>query len=243
MTFFNHHAIRHLLSAGLIVLAVTGNSIRSARGQSEVSPQIWVDYNPVVHLSEKSSLRGDVGLRWELESDGWWRFIVRPGYRYTLRPGTFLMAGVGSFYTRNQIASNEWEIRPFQGAATTWPQSDMLSFQHYVRLEERIYKYTGNIESRIALRFRYRLRAFHRFGAFKTDGNWMLFTSAEFFATLSGEQGQFQELIRLVAGIEKSLMRFRARLDVTWQLREQGIVLFGDVSDIFIRFRLFHTFR
>ncbi len=243
MAFCNHILVRRLLCVGLFVLAITGASNRLARGQSEISPQIWVDYNPIIPLSEKSERRGDVGLRWELESNGWWRFILRPGYRYTPKVGTFLMAGVGSFYTRNEALPNEWEIRPFQGVATTWPQGSWVSFQHYVRLEERIDVYSGEADTRVSLRFRYRLRAFHRFGAFMTHGSWMLYSSAELFATLAGNQGQFQELVRLVLGVEHTYGRLRGRVDVTWQLREQGIVLFGgDVSDVFIRFRLFHTF-
>ncbi len=243
MAFCNHIVVRHSLCVGLLVLAIAGTPTGLAHGQSGISPQIWVDYNPIIPLSENSQIRGDVGLRWELESNGWWRFILRPGYRYTPKVGTFLMAGVGSFYTRNEALPNEWEIRPFQGVATTWPQGGWLSFQHYVRLEERIDTYIGDVDSRVSVRFRYRLRAFHRSGAFMTDGSWMLYGSAEFFATVLGNQGQFQELIRLVLGVERTYGRLRARVDVTWQLREQGIVVFsGDVNDIFIRFRLFHTF-
>jgi len=57
-----------------------------------------------------------------------------------------------------------------------------------------------------------------------------------------GNQGQFQELVRLVLGVERTQVGWRARVDVTWQLREQGIVFLGDVNDIFIRFRLYRTF-
>ena len=41
--------------------------------ESEVSPQIWVDYNPSLYLNPKLNFYGDAGFRTELESGGWWR--------------------------------------------------------------------------------------------------------------------------------------------------------------------------
>lgn len=101
----------------------------------DISPQIWLDYNPLHLLSPRVDLFGDAGIRWNTENDGWRRFVLRPSVG--VRAGqVYLTAGVGNFVTFSPDIATHWEIRPFQGASVVWP-GGRLAFQHYLRLEER----------------------------------------------------------------------------------------------------------
>lgn len=83
-------------------------------------------------------------------------------------------------------------MRPFQGAAATWP-SGWLRLQHYLRVEERFNFDTSDWSAALSMRSGYRLRAFQRFGTLNTSGYWMLFGAGEVFAHFFGDRGQFRE--------------------------------------------------
>jgi hypothetical protein len=82
---------------------------------NDISRQIWIDYNPNWFSRPDLEFRGDIGARKELENDGSWRLVIRPGVRYQIYSNTFITAGVGSFYAFNEIIDDHWEIRPYQG--------------------------------------------------------------------------------------------------------------------------------
>ena len=206
-----------------------------------VSPQIWLDYNPSFPLQDDLVLYGDVGIRWELESAGWWRLVIRPGVRRCFENGVCLFGGLGSFYTANERLPDTWELRPFQGASATWPNWRILPLQHMLRLEERFDFNTQSWSSQASLRARYRIRTHFRWNALRADRYWQAFASLEGFATLLGNQGQFQESVRANLGLERSYgSTLRLRGEVT--LQQRGL-FFGSeesVNDLYIRFRVFH---
>ncbi len=206
----------------------------------DASTQLWLDYDPIISLSEKGELFGDLGVRSELESTGWGRLVFRPGYRHRRTEFTWLAAGVGAFLTVNELFANELEIRPFQGVAATWPRG-WLHLQHYARLEERFTFVTSSRESAASLRARYRLRALRRFGTLRGETHWTLMATGEGFLTLAGDQGQFREELRLGLAAERSFNhRLRARAEITWQHRELAFSALGDANDIYLRLRLYH---
>ena len=43
-----------------------------AQSQSDISKQIWIDFNPSYLFSPGLELFGDIGTRKEIENDGWW---------------------------------------------------------------------------------------------------------------------------------------------------------------------------
>ena len=67
------------------------------------------------------------------------------------------------------------------------------------------------------------------------------FASAELFAKLAGgDQGQFQEQLRLALGLERSFsFETRIRFEVVWQ--KVGTFLGGPTNDIYLRFRVFRA--
>jgi hypothetical protein len=210
--------------------------------ESEVSSQIWVDYNPSLYLTPKLNLFGDVGFRTELQSGGWWRLLLRANAMYSLSNSLRVGGGLHNFFTFNDEVDNRWELRPWQGADLIWPRW-RVPLDHRLMFEERLDFNTVTWESRISLRLRYRLRGTFRWDAVHEDRWWRALLSLEFFAPLAGQQGQFREQARLSAGIERSFRwTLRLRLEVAWQKEGQALFIGrGDVSDIFFRFRIYQN--
>lgn len=206
--------------------------------QEDVSPQLWIDYNPRWTWPSSFEVFGDVGVRTEFLQNGWGRFIIRPGVRGNV--GAFrLSGGLGSFYTNNADAADRWELRPFQGVAATWP-SGRFRIDHYLRFEERFEFETDDWSLDASVRARYRLQTQFLWGGFRGSAFWRVLGHAEGFATLTGEAGQFDEKLRIGLGIERGFgPKFRIRIDATWQ--KTGLNIFNSpTDDIYIRVRFFH---
>ena len=96
--------------------------------------------------------------------------------------------------------------------------------------------------SRISLRARYQISLSHRWATIvREDRYWRAFGSLEGFATLAGEQGQSQEQVRAMLGMERSVgPNLSFHCEIVWQKR--GLLFFADesVNDIFLRARIFH---
>jgi hypothetical protein len=210
--------------------------------ESEVSPQIWVDYNPSVFLTPKLNLYGDVGYRTELQSVGYWRLLLRANAMYSLSNSLRVGGGLNNYLTFNDEIDNRWELRPWQGAELVWPRW-RVPLDHRLRFEERFDFNTATWGTNASLRLRYRLRGTFRWNAVQEDRFWRALASTEVFLTLAGQQGQFREQVRLSVGIERSFRwTLRLRLEVAWQ--KEGSATFigrGDVSDIFFRLRIYQN--
>jgi hypothetical protein len=204
--------------------------------KAQTSKQLWADYNPSWWMANKAELFGDVGLRSEIEDQGWWRLVVRPGVQAPYR-FVWLTAGVGNFITFNELIDNRWEIRPFQGISAVWPNRK-ISLDHYLRFEQRFDFNTDTWTSLNSLRLRYRLRATYRWAAQVEERYWTATASGEGFVTLAGEQGQLQEQFRVTAGIERNFSRKRRiRFEITWQQEGWYFDPSRNIDDIFFRVR------
>ena len=204
----------------------------------ETSKQLWGDYNPSWAVSDRVDVFGDVGLRSEIENDGWWRLVVRPGAGVPV--GHFrITAGIGNFVTFNDVIDNRWEIRPFQGVSVVWPNR-RLAFDHYLRLEERFDFNTETWNSLNSLRIRYRLRATYRWAAHVEERYWTVTSSGEGFYTITGNEGQQREQFRVTAGIERNFShQRRIRFEISWQQESLFFNPDETVNDIYVRFRIY----
>jgi hypothetical protein len=210
--------------------------------ESEVSPQIWFDYNPSVMLNPKLNLFGDAGFRTELKSKGWWRLLLRANAMYSLSNSLRVGGGLQNFFTFNEDIDDRWELRPWQGADLVWPRW-RIPLDHRLMLEERLDFNTATWETQVSLRLRYRLRATFTWNTIQANRYWRALLATEAFINLAGEQGQFREQVRVSAGIERSLRwSLRFRFEVAWQ--KSGAAFFigqGDVDNIFFRFRFYQN--
>jgi hypothetical protein len=203
-----------------------------------ISPQLWVDYNPSWRLGDKVDLYGDLGVRSELESGGWWRFILRPSVRYQAGEHVRLSGGLGGFYTVNQVIANRLEVRPWQGVSASWPRG-RVPFEHFLRLEERFDFNLRNGSSLNSVRARYRLRPSYDWHRAGPGRYWRLMASGEVFYHIVGEPAQFDEEVRLTVSLERGVrVRLRVRLDATWQ-KEGRAFREGTIDDLLLRVRVF----
>lgn len=210
-----------------------------AHGQSgnDVSRQIWVDVNPAWYFSPESKLFGDIGFRKEFENNGWLRFVIRPSIQTWLGGRFYFTAGIGNFFTRNEAIENRWEVRPFQGLSFNWPRWK-APLNHYFRLEERFDFNTSTWESKNSIRLRYRLQISYRWSALQPGKFWQASLATEAFGTLAGQQGQFQEQVRVTAGLDRSYAYdLHFRIEITWQQEKLFFSPGEYISDIYFRFR------
>jgi len=188
-----------------------------SQSNDEISKQIWIDFNPHYYLNPKTEIYGDVGARLELGDKSWWRLVIRPSFRTLIGSRFFFSAGIGNFFTFNNIIGDRWELRPFQGLSFTWPRWK-TPVSHYIRLEERFDFNMDTWKSRNSVRLRYQLGISYRWAAYQADRFWQATASVEVFLTVAGEQGQFQEQARATLGLERSYARdLHIRFEITWQ--------------------------
>jgi hypothetical protein len=115
-----------------------------------------------------------------------------------------------------------------------------MSLTHYVRLEERFDFDTRTWTSQVSLRGRYQLKASLKWEAVQPDRYWSLTGIVEGFLTLAGDEGQFREQVRATIGLERSFRRsLRIRGEVSWQQRGRVVVPDAEISDVFLRVRIF----
>jgi hypothetical protein len=227
-----------VVAAGLVVWS-PGPAAAQLQAEDEVSPQLWVDYNPSWQVGPRVDVFGDVSARTELGSQGWWRFVVRPSARYQF-DRVQLSGGIGNFFTLNDVIADRWEIRPWQGVRFSWPRG-VVPFEHLVRLEERFDFNLRTWNSSSSLRVRYRLRPSIDWGTESETRYWRALASMEIFYTLAGDPGQFEEEVRLTASVERSYRpKLRVRLDATWQ-KEGRVLSEGSIDDLILRFRVFSS--
>ncbi len=224
------------LAAAIGVLAAP---VPVALAQDEVSTQLWLDYNPRWTWPSGVELHAQLGVRSELEQTGWWRFVVVPGARGPVGPFR-LSGGIGSWYTANELSSDRWEIRPFQGIAATWPSSP-IHLDHRLQLEERFEFETADWSLNASFRIRYKLQPVFRWGGITGEAFWQLLLHIEGFLTVAGDASQFDERVRVGVGVERGFgSAWQLRADVTWQ--KVGTIVSGAPTDeVYLRVRAFHA--
>jgi hypothetical protein len=121
--------------------------------------QTWEDARIFYWLDQKWQLDGEIGTRGIIAEQDWDRFHFIPAVSYYYRLNMILRGGIQWIYTSDQLASNTFEIRPWQGIRIIWPQTSFIYIEHYGRLEERLHFSETGYSGRVAMRFRYRFQA------------------------------------------------------------------------------------
>ncbi len=221
----------------ILLLALGTSRITHAQSEGDISKQIWIDVNPSYFINPHFEIFGDIGVRKEIENNGWWRFVVRPSLRKWLGGRFYFTAGIGNFFAFNEIIENRWELRPFQGISFTWPYWK-IPITHYLRIEERFDFNTKTWNSKNSVRVRYQLNISYRWAAIQPGRFWQATASGETFLTVTGEQGQFQEQARATLGLDRSYAYdIHFRIEITWQQEQLFFNTSESVSAIYFRFR------
>ena len=218
-------------------MLILATGITRAQSRTGVDKQIWLDVNPAYYFNPHQQIYGDIGMRWSLEDKGWWRLVARPSFRTWLGGRFSFSAGIGNFFTFNDIISDRWEIRPFQGLSFNWPNWK-TPLSHYIRLEERFDFNINTWKSRNSLRIRYQLGIFFRWAGNQPDRFWQASFIIEPFLTPLGQSGYLEEQVRASLDLDRSYTRdLFIRFEITWQQERIFFNAIEKFSYLFFRLR------
>jgi hypothetical protein len=179
---------------------LTSQSIEST--ESIVNNQIWFYFISHFYINEKLEYYGDSGYRTVLREDGWHRIYARPSVRYHISKLWEVQGGIGFFYSFNELISDRFEIRPWQGIKLNWPRFEKILFNHLIRFEERFSFRTNDWQSSFEFRMRYKLAG--RLDIIKAgpDSFWFIPFYAEIFVSVIDEIEEiFRDLSRAGVGL------------------------------------------
>ncbi len=188
---------------------------------TDVDFQTWTDFSLNVHLTNKSRLGGDAGIRGLVSSKDWNQFYIRPTYRYYFNQTVNVSTGAAFFYTVNNTLGNVSEFRLFQEIDLLWPNLTVVTFNNRFRLEERFFFYESQTKTNDwNARGRYELYIESRdFNLLQFLHNIYLLASLEYFLPFNNSATElFINRNRLVLGFGQRISaRFRYDLQYIWQ--------------------------
>jgi hypothetical protein len=210
-----------------------------------VNTQFWIDYNFSKSKSETRDISTQIGFR-KITPQVYDRFLAISTVNFDnlsenkwLRLLNSYHLGTGVIYTSNYDANDNLEIRLIQGVRFNIRTLNLLTFNNYVRLEERIQTSFAQ-DWTLGYRLRYRVSTEilwdkHFFGF--TEGLYFPLEAEVFFNLKRTDR--FNDLIRLSPGIGfklKSGWRFEAFIIYN---RTKNITETSNSSNDFIlRFRV-----
>ncbi len=216
------------------------------RAGDQASWESWSDITTIYDFSDRWQYNGDQGIRLGLDGDDFTLFYFRPSILYRVKPGLTLHGGVGFFQSFFEVDADLFELRPWQGVRFLWPKIGGFTFSHFLRLEQRITRLTGQrSESDFTLRTRYQL------GAVSPTYN-ILFERGIFFNgavegfwdTSSSFSDNFKNRIRYFVGAGTKVSKaWRVELQY---VQQDGRAIRQDsfsTDERIIRLRLFYKFN
>ena len=220
----------------------------NSSAQEEIGKQVWIDVTPRWYTTEHLKIKGEFGIRKELNNYDWLSYVASPSAFYALFHGLNIGGGLGMKYTKtadtnNVVLDDRFEFVPYQGVNYTHSLSQRWKLNYYFRLEEKFDYNTQTWTSLNSLRMRFRIRAMYDFNAYQEGRYYRATLSWEGFKTLSGEDGLFTKKSRVTLGFERSFSHAqKGRVEITWQRQSFGIdsgTDINDYSDIYFRLRYY----
>ncbi len=235
----------------LIVCLVLLNFVYAQSSSDNITQQIWLDYNPQSDLSESYTLYGSFGGR-TIIPYSWTKVYITAAVRYAPDPLFNIFnksqqeyhGGLSLFYTFNEDAANQLELRPFQGYKIKWPDFERVKFTHFLKLEERFLFTIGESDFEFELRARYKIEAiFHRTKHLVDFADGLYFPiSIEFLINLYSTQ-QFNDGIRITPGLGYSSQSklWKMQFDLSYQYADKAETGSFTKSTIIYRLRFFQA--
>ena len=182
--------------------------------------EVWIDIYPHFYINEKLEYYGDAGYRTVLSEHSWNRIYIRPSVRYHLNKNWELHAGLGLFYIYyHEKALNRFEITPWQGVQLNWPRTQIIRFNHLIKLEERISFLTKDGFLSFEFRLRYKLGGKLNFSTNNSLHNWFVpFYGELFFSAFDEIEEFFSNKRRGGIGLGYSKSDWSIQLLYNWQL-------------------------
>lgn len=217
---------------------------------SNVSQQIWVDYNPRWYLDTSYTIYGTVGARTVIP-DVWTKLYLTSAVRFS--PTSLFdrknklqqefHGGLSIFYTFNKDKPDMIELRPFQGYKISWPNLKNLKVSHFLRLEERFEFTSGQSDMVFDLRARYKLEGIIHWTKHLVDFADGLYIpiSVEYFVNLYSTK-QFNNAIRFTSGVGYSTQaQWKVQFDLSYQAARNEEESNFTINTIIYRLRFFQA--
>ena len=233
---------KHGIFIAIIVIFLISSVVHAI---DDRSLEGWSDITTIYNFAERWQYNGDQGIRVGLSGDDFSLFYFRPSIKYRINPKLTLHGGIGFFQSFLQDNIDVSELRPWQGLRYQWPQLGGYTFNHYVRLEQRMVWASGkegNPES--TLRSRYMFGVSTPIYNVLLENGIFLTGSAEFFWDMQDSFAEnFKNRIRWDVGIG-SIFFGGMRVELHYILQD-GRTLQQDSftgEEHIIRLRFFYIF-
>ena len=147
--------MKFLFSLIFLIICIAPSTAKSGDAKNF---NTWSDITTIYQINEDWEYIGDQGIRGVASDSDFTVLYFRPSVRYQLKPWATLNGGVRLFSAFNDDIDDLYEIGPWQGIRFIWPEIGGYEISHYLRLEERMFWYTGSGRgSEFELRSRYQL--------------------------------------------------------------------------------------
>ena len=117
--------------------------------------EFWTDVTLEKALNDKWKVGGDFGFRSALNNSNWKLLYLRPNINYKIIPILNFTLGLGSFNTFDNEIGNTYEFRIYQDANIRWPKLRRFNFKHRIRLEQRFFNFSNDLDNTFNFRGRY----------------------------------------------------------------------------------------
>ena len=236
----------HIAGQVAFAQSVKSDSIRES---TNVTQQIWLDFNPSFALSDRYTVYGDLDAR-TVFPNAWYRFVAGLALKYN-KPKIFfkkasyheeIHVGLRLFYTHNKYQDDRFEIRFFQGYALRWPFTRAIRWDNYLRLEERLDLDQSDKTYKFGLRVRWLTSIFYTFQGthWKANKGTFIMFAAEVFATVINTN-QFNDLLRVTGAIGRNFNdEWSAQFDLGFFLTRQTVENKFQTNDIIFRLRAYY---
>lgn len=191
---------------------------------AQSSEQFWIDFNPSLERSRTFKYYGDLGYRTKVGNEKFNKIVARSGAEKIFKH-FYLTGGIGNFVTwkneeQDQTDVTVYELRPYQGIGTNWPNTQYIKVNHYVRFEERMTWNTTTADFDFSFRARYKFTFSYAYRTWLENHHnwWKIYLSFELFGASSQSENSIDEQTRLGIGVERSFSRNqKVRLETIWQ--------------------------
>jgi len=254
LTSLSIRRIRFVVSFFLIIILNLVNTLIQAQEntQSEVTNQVWIDFNPSYKISESFDLRGRIGAK-AIFPNAWYKIYTRAEVSYKLPRYIFknvnynekVYAGIDYYYIYYTENPNVIEISPYQGYSLFWPNRKRVVIKHNVELGERFQWDVEDWNYSFGLKLSYEASLTFKFHGdiWEYGKGFYLTASAKFWWNLIATT-VFNDVVRITPGIGYEInprwkTAFYIGYNYTKNLTEEEF----QTNNIIYRFRVYYTIK
>lgn len=163
MYYSTKYAVVLWMSVMASLFLFFSNSLKAQdSSQTNVTNQVWLDFNSSYQISERWGVSGKIGTK-AIYPQSWYKIYSTAELSYKIPKFMFkklyydeqVYGGVKFYYVINEANENVIEIDSYQGYKLKWPKRERIIIQHNVELMERFQWGTQNLDYSFGLKLSY----------------------------------------------------------------------------------------